>query len=455
MLTDRKIRAAKPDEESKRLPDGRGLNLRIYPNGRKAWEFRFRFGDEQSTLDLGDYGAGAGERTLADARSEAQRLRDLLRVGVDPREARRGEFASTGGPLTSEVVEQWYRLTIAGKFRRPKQVRVLLDRHVLPQIGAQPMPELKRGDLFMLVAGIMDGSGNHGRAAPRVAGQTLQYLKRIFAYAVSAGILETNPAEGIKGKDIGLVRKPRDRNLSFAELSTFARWLWSAACFASLVVRALLQILLLTGCRTGEALGAKWDHVDLRAGIWTVPPGDAERRAKSAREHVIHLSEQAKAIFAALPRFSITDADGKLRPSPWVFASPLDPARPIDQKAAARVVRRAFDTDRRKPSKEWRPVEKGRGSRSKLPEVAPLAGIAEFSPHDLRRTFRSRLADLGVAPHVAEKCLNHELGGVLAVYDRGEYLQERKKAFDLWGRKITALLADETATVVEFPAKSA
>ncbi len=248
------------------------------------------------------------------------------------------------------------------------------------------------------------------------------------------------------------MRTPRSRNLTFEELAIFVRWLWSGECFASDSVRGLLQLLTLTGCRTGEALGAKWEHVDLRAGLWTVPPGDAERRAKSEREHVIHLSEQTKAVFAALPRYSLTDAEGALRPAPWVFASPRDPAQPIDEKAAARVIRRAFDTDKRKPSKAWQPVKKGRGKRSKLPEAGPLAGIAEFSPHDLRRTFRSRLADLGVAPHVAEKCLNHELGGVLAVYDRGEYLPERKAAFALWGRKVAALLAgkqDSTGAVVD------
>lgn len=470
MLTAKQVAKAKSKDKAYRLSDGRGLNLRVYSNGRKAWEFRFRFGGKQTTRDLGDYGTGAGLKGLAEARSEAQRLRDCLRAGIDPREPRpdwstnaAGELTSEGpgsspdaaGQLTSQVVESWYRRTIAGKFRRPEQVRALLDRHVLPKLGARPITEHTRGSLFLFVAGIMDGSGNDSRVAPRTAAQVLQYLKRVFAYAVSAGILESNPAEGIKGKEIGLGRKPRTRNLSFAELSTFVRWLWSPECFASPSTRALLQVLTLTGCRTGEALGAKWEHVDLRVGTWTVPPGDADRRAKSEREHVIHLSEQTRAVFATLPRFSITDTDGVLHPSPWLFASPIDPARQIDEKAAARVIRRAFDTGKRKPSRTWRPVTKGRGKRSKLPEAAPLASMPEFSPHDLRRTFRSRLADLGVAPHVAEKCLNHELGGVLAVYDRGEYLPEREAAFALWGRKIDSLLRaddDDTSNVVDIRA---
>ena len=386
-------------------------------------------------------------------RGEAQRLRDLVRAGHDPREARQRETVNKRP--TSEVAESWYRLAIASKYRRPEDVRSLLDRHILPTLGERQFEHLKRSDGFLLVAGIADGSSNNGRRASRVAGQVLQYLKRLDGYGVSAGLIEANRFEGIRPRDVGIVRTSRSRNLSFLELATFTRWLWSPECFASPVVRALLQILVLTGMRTGEALGAKWEHIDLEAGTWNIPPGDAERRAKSTRPHVVHLNKQTRAVLADLPHYMLASEEGTTSASPWVFASPRDPARPIDEKAAARVLRRAFDTDKRKPAKDWQPVTKGRGKRSKLPDVEPLAGIAEFTAHDLRRTFRSRLADLGVAPHIAEKCLNHELGGVLAVYDRGEYLPERKKAFDLWGRKIAALLADDTATVVEFPAKSA
>ena len=443
MLTAKGVEKAKAKADSYRMSDGRGLCLRIYPTGRKAWELRYRNADgKQRTVDLGDFGDGEGQRGLATARSEAQRLRDLIREGGDPRELRRRAAASDGGTTLADVAESWFRLVIADKFRRPEQVRELLDRHILPRLGDRAIADLRRGELFLAVAGIADGSGNDGRPAARVAGQVLQYLKRLFGYAVSAGILETNPAEGIKAKDVGIARAPRSRNLTFDELATFARWLWSDQCFASDSVRALLQLLLLTGARTGEALSAKWEHVDLEAGVWHIPPGDAHRRAKSTRPHVIHLSKQARAVLASVPRYEN---------SPWVFASPLDPAKTIDEKAAARVIRRAHDTDKRKPAKDWRPTTKGRGDRSTLPSSAPLANIAEFSPHDLRRTFRSRLADLGVPPHVAEKCLNHELGGVLAVYDRGEYLPERKKALELWGRKVAALVAgDKGAVVVEF-----
>lgn len=61
---------------------------------------------------------------------------------------------------------------------------------------------------------------------------------------------------------------------------------------------------------------------------------------------------------------------------------------------------------------------------------------ATFTPHDLRRTFATELSSLGVMPHVIEKCLNHSMEGVMAVYNHAEYLPERMAAWSLWGRHV-------------------
>lgn len=62
-----------------------------------------------------------------------------------------------------------------------------------------------------------------------------------------------------------------------------------------------------------------------------------------------------------------------------------------------------------------------------------------YTPHDLRRTFATRLSDLGVMPHVVEKCLNHKMIGVMQVYNHAEYWEERVAAMKLWGRKLSQL----------------
>jgi integrase len=62
-----------------------------------------------------------------------------------------------------------------------------------------------------------------------------------------------------------------------------------------------------------------------------------------------------------------------------------------------------------------------------------------FTPHDLRRTFATRLSDLGVAPHVIEKLLNHKMPGVMAVYNRADYWPERVAAMEMWCKKVGEL----------------
>src|ERR671938_1600879 len=80
-----------------------------------------------------------------------------------------------------------------------------------------------------------------------------------------------------------------------------------------------------------------------------------------------------------------------------------------------------------------------------------LSGVPDWTLHDLRRTVVSGMARLGVAPHVADKILNHQSGtisGVAAVYQRHEFLQERREALNMWGTFIGSLLTD-TPTLLD------
>jgi len=125
------------------------------------------------------------------------------------------------------------------------------------------------------------------------------------------------------------------------------------------------------------------------------------------RPHLVHLPSLAIELLRALP--------GEHRAQDFVFAS-ADSATPAPIER--RTVTRALD----------RMLKSG------------ALRMPHFTPHDLRRTVRSRLSDLGVLPHVAEKILAHRLGGVLQIYDRAEYLPERAAAMAAWGRKVRELI---------------
>ena len=107
--------------------------------------------------------------------------------------------------------------------------------------------------------------------------------------------------------------------------------------------------------------------------------------------------------------------------SDWLFPSDKTTdkkeKRPITVRAVSRAISRMFEAD-----------EDGR-----------QLDIQHFSTHDLRRTVATRLADIGIQPHVIERILNHTVAGVAGVYNRSEYLPERKVALKQWGMRISAL----------------
>jgi integrase len=164
----------------------------------------------------------------------------------------------------------------------------------------------------------------------------------------------------------------------------------------------IVELLALTGQRREEVARLAWEELDFSQRIWTIP----KERTKNAKPHVVHLSDEAIAVL-----------ERRQKHGTHVFTF-----------------------------HGGRPFQKFSFAKRKLDQ---LSGVAGWRLHDLRRTCVSGMARLGVAPHVADKILNHQSGtisGVAAVYQRHEFLGERKDALDKWGahvvRTITAMLGE-------------
>jgi integrase len=153
--------------------------------------------------------------------------------------------------------------------------------------------------------------------------------------------------------------------------------------------------LALTGQRRDEVAQATWDEFDLKQRLWLIP----NRRTKNGKAHVVHLSEEAIAVLQQMTK------SGK-----FIFSD--SGTRPFQ----------GF-------------------SRAKR-ELDKISGVRNWCLHDLRRTC-SGMARLGVPPHVADKILNHQAGtisGVAAIYQRHDFLAERRDAVERWGRHIARLI---------------
>jgi len=160
----------------------------------------------------------------------------------------------------------------------------------------------------------------------------------------------------------------------------------------------IVELLALTGQRREEVAGLPWEELDLAQRIWTIP----KARTKNAKAHIVHLSRQALTV--------LKRAD---RRGPLVFSL-------LGTKYFQHFTHAKRQLDQ-------------------------LSGVTGWRLHDLRRTCVSGMARLGVAPHVADKILNHQAGtisGVAAVYQRHEFLGERRAALDLWGAHIGQVLGE-------------
>jgi integrase len=213
-------------------------------------------------------------------------------------------------------------------------------------------------------------------------------VKAFLAWCVGRAILELSPAKEVAAP---ARERARDRVLGDEELARIVR----AARQINRPYGGIVELLALTGRRREEVAQLTWEELDLASRTWTI----AASRTKNGKAHSVHLSAEAIAVLMRMPKL------GK-----FVFS--LTGKKPFQSFSAAK-----------------RYLDK-------------LSGVSDWRLHDLRRTCVSGMARLGVAPHVADKVLNHQSGtisGVAAVYQRHEFLAERRDALEQWGAHLANL----------------
>jgi integrase len=360
-----------------------GFGVKVTPKGRKVFIVLYRTAGAGSKLrkyTIGPY----GRVTLHQARVAAQRVFAAKLDGRDPaaekREAKRRVVADRVDDLLEMFISQ--RLS---QNRSGGEISRLLRREVGRPWASRSIHEISKRDVVEVVTAIEQ------RGAPVAANKTLKSIKTFLRWCVGRAVLDQSPAEGVPlpAKEVA-----RDRVLDDEEL---VRVILAARQIGG-PYGGIVEFLALTGQRREEVARLQREELDLARRIWTIP----KSRTKNAKTHVVHLSEQA---LAAVKR-----ADQR---GPLVFS--LLGTKPFQEFSRAKRV------------------------------LDQLSGVTGWRVHDLRRTCVSGMARLGVAPHVADKILNHQTGtisGVAAVYQRHEFLAERRAALDFWGAHVSQLLKE-------------
>ena len=406
-LTDAKCDAAKPREKAYKLYDGGGLHLLVRPTGKKTWRLKYtRPNGAENTLTIGDYSRTG--TSLAKARSARQAAKDLLAQGVDPAEQSRIKKAKATGATTFEAVaRQWHADQLRrGKWSASHGERVIreLEADIFPAIGRHAIDSLRTRDLLAPLRQV------EARDALEMASRLKQRIVGIMRHAVQNGLIEHNPALDLAGATA--TRKITHRPaLPLERLGELQERIerYSGRPLTRLALLLTLHVFI----RSSELRFARWPEIDLKRGLWIIPPERAplpgvkhsQRGSKMRDEHLVPLSLQAKTI---LQEINLLSGSGEL-----VFPSDSSPSRPMSENTVNAALRRlGYDTK------------------------------AEVCGHGFRTMACSALVESGLwSRDAVERQMSHqERSNVRAAYiHRAEHLQERRLMMSWWSSYLGAV----------------
>jgi integrase len=293
------------------------------------------------------------------------------------------------------------------------ETRSALENHVIPRWRGRDVLTIKRRDVIAVLdaiaAGDTVGAGKSKRARKlrggrHTANAVRSALAGLFKWCIRSGIREDTPVALTERLKV----KPRQRALSVGEV----RELWPYFGALNFPYSHFYEMALVTAQRSGEIAAMRWDAIDETEKIWTIP----SEMTKARRTHAVPLSPLAMRVLAECKR------------------------RTLELRGGRDLGENVFTVDGKKPISGF--------SHAKQ-RLDAVAGLADWRNHDLRRTAATLMAKLGVSRFVITRVLNHADSSVTGVYDRYEYLAEKRHALELWGSHLENLIAPSGANVVE------
>lgn len=392
------VESLKPRDDRYEVADAKlpSNRLVVFPSGSKSWVLRYRFGGRTRKMTL-----EAGATDLARARQLGMAALNSVKAGVDPGEAKQ-EKKRAGSPLTVEALIDKFADKHLGKredsdtgvvsysLRSGDEVERILRKELAPYLKRQANGGISESEAITLV----DAAGKRGDV---IRNRTLANLKSLFAFAMTpaAKAVASNPFAGLKLKKVD----DRERVLSEEELKA----VWAAAGKLGDPYTGILRLLVLTGQRLSEIADLRWSEVNLAKKQLELPGA----RTKNKRAHIVALSPAAVEILEHARENKIKSEMG------LVFTISGDQLNGWS-KLRERLYK-AVDEALEKPPADW-------------------------VIHDIRRSVATHMAeDLKIPPHIIDRVLNHSTGvikGVMATYNRAEYLDERRDALEAWGRYV-------------------
>jgi integrase len=379
--------------------DGDGLYLVVDKSGARRWAFIYHTRGKRREMGLGRMG-------LKEARESADDIRRQIRKGVDPIAARRTQRATTRTIPTFEVVAREVIADARARSTNDKvryQWELLLGPRYCGPILQKPINEVTTLDIEAVLRPVWWDKPETGR-------KLLVRLRRVFDYARvqlrdrHGVVMAHNPAAWPDLRDRGFERinklsRGRQAALDYVRAPEFLKVLRERQGMAA---RAL-EVTLLSGLRTGEVIGARWDEIDLKNRAWTIPPGRLKDRKTRTEPFRVPLSQELVRLLGGLPRLG-----------EHVFPS---------IKAGKALSNMAMLTLLNKMNQDTGGEPRWVDPKSRRP----------ITPHGLRATFRTWGEDAGFPRDLLEESLGHQIGNAVErAYRRTDSFDRRRAIMDAW-----------------------
>jgi integrase len=318
-LTATAVKQAKPQDKPYKLTDGKGMYLKVMPNGSKYWRMNYRFAERAKTLALGTY----PDTTLAEARDRRDIARKELTNDIDPAESKKARKSSLRDEALNSfkaVGIEWFNTKMKDRSQshRDRTMRAL-EKDIFPSLGHRPIAQISAPEVLKVLRKI------EARGAVETAHRAKQTAGQIFRYAIATGRAERDPSADLKGalenpvkKHLAAITNPKDVSQLLIAMDGYT---------GTPVVKTALLLSPLVFCRPGELRHGEWSEINWEEKRWEIPAD----KMKIKQPHIIPLSRQAMSLLRVLEPLT-----GKGR---YIFPSARGRSRPLSENGVRTALR--------------------------------------------------------------------------------------------------------------------
>ncbi len=443
VLHDIDIKNLKPKEKRYYIHGSRpspqhGFAICVYPNGTKSWFFIYPFDGKKCSMPLGKYPAVS----LAKAGAEFEKHWKVFITGKNPATVKEdAEAALKAAPTVKALGDDYLERHAEVNKKSWKEDKRILEKEVYPEWGKRKAQDITKKDVNTLLDKVVR------RGSPQTANNVFKIMRKMFNWAVEKDFLQTTPCLSVK---MPATAKAKDRALSTAEIKTLWASLDDITPELSMTntVKQALKLILLTAQRPGEVSAIHTEEID--GNWWTIP----SERSKNGKAHRVYLSPLAQEIITeAKEDAKRARYNAEVRNAKETKREPV--LIPEDQEYTGYIFpcsRRFEGADKGRVKVDEKPIERHALSKAlkynESEDGLTTLGIATFTPHDLRRTAATFMAESGELDEVIDAVLNHAKQGVIKVYNLYRYDKEKQMALESWARKLESIVTGTKGKVI-------